>query len=109
MSKNFLKSRSPATASFAGVLEFSFLLNDLLNGAGGDHVHRAQYDLPREIECGPELAIKHAERARIAPDGADGARERHERTHFVTRGTGGEEGGDLGRRDVCKGAAGRAA
>jgi hypothetical protein len=73
-----------------------------LNCASGNHVHRAEYDLPRKVECGPEIAVKDAEGARIAPDGADGAREGHECAHFVARGAGGEEGSDLGRGDVCK-------
>jgi hypothetical protein len=83
-----------------------------LDCARRDHVHRAEYDLPRKVECGPELTIKDAKRTCIAPDGADGARERHKRAHFVARGARGEEGGDLGRRDVRKrpgGRAGRAA
>jgi hypothetical protein len=73
-----------------------------LNCASGNHIHRAKYDLPRKIECGPEITVENAERARITPDGADGARESHECAHFVTRGTGSEERGDLGSGDVCK-------
>ena len=79
-----------------------------LDGAGGDHVHRAEDDLPRKVEGGPEVAVKDAEGARVAPDGAHGACEGHEGTHPVARGAGGEEGGDLGRGDVSKGAAGGA-
>ena len=73
-----------------------------LNLASGNHIHRAKDDLPRKVECGPEITIKDAERTRVTPDGADGARESHERAHFVARGTGSEEGSDLGRGDVCK-------
>ena len=77
----------------------SFLL-----GAGGDHVHRAKDDLPRKVESSPEVAVEHAERARIAPDGADGAGERHERAHLVTCSARREVRGDLGGGDVRKGA-----
>ena len=73
-----------------------------LNCASGNHIHRAEDDLPRKVERGPEITIKDAERARITPDGADGTRESHECAHLVTRGAGSEEGGDLGRRDVCE-------
>jgi len=79
-----------------------------LDGAGGDHVHRAEDDLPRKVECGPEVAIKDAEGARIAPDGADGAGESHERAHLVARGACREEGGNLGCGNVGKGSAGGA-
>jgi hypothetical protein len=96
----------PSTSSFreGGDVNFlaSFFKSPSLNCASGNHIHGAEYDLPRKIECGPEITIKDAERARIAPDGADGAREGHECAHFVARGTGSEERGDLGRGDVCK-------
>ena len=75
-----------------------------LDGTGGDHVHRAEDDLPRKVEGSPEVAVEYAERARITPDGADGARERHECAHLVAGGARSEVRGDLGRGDVGKGA-----
>ena len=79
-----------------------------LHRAGGDHIHGAKDDLPRKVECSPEVAVKDAERTRVAPDGTDGAREGHQRAHFVTRSARGEECGDLRRGNVRKGAAGAA-
>lgn len=75
-----------------------------LDGASGDHVHRTEDDLPRKVEGGPEVAVENAECTSIAPDGADGAGECHEGAHLVARGARSEVRGDLGRRDVGKGA-----
>jgi hypothetical protein len=74
-----------------------------LDGAASDHVHRAEDDLPRKVHCGPEVAVEDAERARIAPDGADGTREGHECAHLVARGARSEVGGDLGGVDMREG------
>lgn len=104
--RTLLSARNPLSRGC--LVNFLLLSWCLLNCTGSDHIHRAKDDLPREIERGPELTIEDAERARIAPDGADGARESHERAHLVARGTGSEESGDLGYRDVCKWATGRA-
>ena len=77
-----------------------------LDGPSGDHVHRAEDDLPRKVECGPEVTVENAERARIAPDSADGTRERHERAHLVACGARSKVRSDLGRGDVRKGSRG---